>query len=127
MAIWGGVRDYLCSTYEAQGDDESLTLVFNVSEGRTQLVIVHPAAEEYDHAHVRFFSPFATVDQVTPQQITALTYNTSLGVASFGEWFGFLHIAFLADLDPGEVELALQMVTMYADRAEQQLGLGDEL
>ena len=63
MAIWGGVRDYLCSTYEAKGDDESLTLVFNVSEGRTQLVIVHPAAEEYDHAHVRFFSPFATVDQ----------------------------------------------------------------
>ena len=130
MATWRELVGYLSSNYDInQPDPTTVSLVFNVGGGRSQLVLVFGVAlDDPDIAHAAFFSAFAEEGQISAQQLVAcLNDSNALGVAKIGSYYGYMNVAPLANLDANEIEWPLGLVTKAADMRENSLGLGDKL
>ena len=128
MATWAEVTTYIKSNYRIQNETESaLTMVFDTGSGRSQLIIVMGVEGASDLSAVRFFSPFAKVDQISAQQFTGLADGTIFGLAAMAGMYGLVHNAFLANLDASEIETPLAFLTAGADAIEKSFGLGDAL
>lgn len=130
MATWREVENYLTSNYRTEKVGPSIIkLVFDLGNGRSQVIIVEGLAlDEAEDAIVSFMSPFAKIDQITPQQlVNQMTGNSGLGVAVIGDWYALKNVAPLMNLDANEIEWPLLFVTNIADIWEKELGLGDDL
>lgn len=128
MATWLEVKDFIKSNYRIQSEtDGTLTLVFDSESGRSQLVIVMGIDGVGDLSSVRFFSPFARVDQIGPAQFANLARESVFGLAAVGDYYGLVHIALLENLDASEITTPLGHLTGQADGIERNLGLGDDL
>jgi len=130
MATWREVENYLTSNYQLEKlGPELLSLVFSVGNGRSQIVFVEGVAlDDPENAIVSFASPFAKVDQITPQQlVNCMKDNTAIGVAVLADMYMLKNVAPLQNLDANEIEWPLSFVTGFADELERSLGLGDDL
>ena len=106
-----------------------MKLVFGLEDGRSQMVFVAGLAlDDPDDAIVSFISPFARTDQLSPQGLVdCMVNNNALGVAIIGDWYALKNVAPLANLDANEIEWPLAYVTIFADKLERELNLGDDL
>ena len=130
MATWRELVGYLSSNYKIeQLDSETIKLLFNTGNGRSQVVLVFGVAlDNPELAHAAFFSPFAKNDQITPQQLVAVLADSNLlGIAQVGDYYGYMNVSLLANLDANEIEWPMNLVTDFADERERMLGLGDDL
>lgn len=126
MATWLEVQNFIKANYRIQNETvDSFELVFNTSGNRSQLVAVRRTASGSDLECLMFWSPFATVDQISSNQLVALTEDLVLGVGRLGKFLVVKHFAFLQDLDASEINKAFILVSGEADDAEKRLGLGD--
>lgn len=127
MATWQEVKNFIHTNYVVSNEEGNLlVLQFQTEGGRSQLVFVSGFDSADELSSVRFFSPFARVDQISPAQFAQLASNTIFGVAEVADMYGFVHNSFLADLDASEIHVPMNAVTMLADQVERQLGLGDD-
>lgn len=128
MATWQEVKDFIRSNYVVSSEEGSLmVLQFETDRGRSQLIFVGGIENASELSSVRFFSPFARVDQISPAQFAQLASGSVFGLAESAGMYGFVHNSFLADLDASEINVPMVAVTMNADQVERQLGLGDSL
>jgi len=128
MATWPEVKDFIRSNYVVASEDGNLMrLEFNAGNGRTQLIFVMGVDTGDEFASVRFFSPFAQEGDISPSQFLELARNTTFGLAETAGLLGYVHNAFLADLDASEINVPMVAVTGFADQTERRLGLGDKL
>lgn len=128
MATWQEVKNFIHTNYVVSNEQGNLlALEFQTDRGRSQLVFVSGIEGSDDLNSVRFFSPFARVDQISPAQFAQLASNAIFGLAEQADLYGFVHNAFLADLDASEIHVPMNYITMLADQVERQLGLGDNL
>jgi len=129
VATWTEVENYLTSNYKTEKKDNSIIqLVFNVGNGRSQLVFVEGHSLDHDDAFITFVSPFAKVDQLTPQEVvTVMSIEGNLGVTIFAGYYVLTNAAPLKNLDTNEIAWPLFYVTEFADIVERALGLGDDL
>lgn len=130
MATWREVENYLSSTYKVEKIDSAIIkLIFDLGNGRSQLVFVEGLAlDDPEDAIISVFSPFAKVNEISPQQlVNAMSSNSAIGVAIIGDWYTLKNVAPLQNLDANEIEWPLLFVTNFADQLEQSLGLGDDL
>lgn len=128
MATWREVESYLSSHYIIEKIGPSIIkLVFDVGNGRSQVVTVEGLALDGEHAVVSFASPFARVGQITPQQlVNQMSNNNALGVVMIGDMYALANVAPLQNLDANEIEWPLLYVTNIADIWERELGQGDD-
>lgn len=130
MATWREVENYLSSNYQVEKIDSNLIkIVFGVGDGRSQLIFVSGMLlDAGEDAFVSFASPFARVDQITPQQLAnCMAENPAASFARLGDLYMLRNIAPLNNLDANEIEWPLKWVTVMADQLERSLGLGDDL
>ncbi len=128
MATFLEVKNYIKSNFQIQSEEDTfLTMVFNTGNGRSQLVLVMGVEGAGEMSSVRFFSPFARVDQISPAQFANLAEGTVFGLAQMADLYGVVHNAFLENLDESEITTPLMAVTSSADAFEKSLGLGDDL
>ena len=130
MATWRELVGYLSSNYKIeQPDSETIKLLFDTGNGRSQMVLIFGVAlDNPELAHAAFFSAFAKNDQITPQQLVAVLADSNLlGIAQVGDYYGYMNVSLLANLDANEIEWPMNLVTDFADERERMLGLGDDL
>jgi hypothetical protein len=126
MATWLEVQNFVKANYQIQNETiDNLELVFNTGDNRSQLVVVHRSGKGMDLECLIFWSPFATVDQISSSQLVSVTEDLALGVGRMGKFLVVKHLAFLEDLDVSEINKAFLLVASEADDAEKRLGLGD--
>ena len=128
MATWREVENYLSSNYQIEKIDHNVVSInFGLNDGRSQLTFISGhLLDDAEDAFVSFSSPFARVDQISPQQLANCMADTQTGsFARFGDWYVLRHNAPLGNLDANEIEWPLKWVTVMADLTERSLGLGD--
>lgn len=103
-----------------------MRLEFDTGGGRSQLVFVMGVDTGDDFSSVRFFSPFAKEGDISPSQFLELARNATFGLAETAGMLGYVHNAFLADLDASEINVPMMAITGFADQTERRLGLGDK-
>lgn len=128
VATWADVKNYITSNYIIQNDNgNSLSLLFNIGDNRSQLVFVMGIDGAGDMSSARFFSPFANRADISPAQFANLAEDAVFGLAALGDYYGVVHNAFLANIDSTEIDTPMTAVTSFADQIEKRLGLGDAL
>jgi hypothetical protein len=130
MASWRELVGYLGSNYKIdQPDTSTISLIFDQGNGRSQAVFIFGVLlDDPELAHAAFFSAFAKVDQISPQQLAAVLSDSNLlGIAKVGDYYGYMNVSLLANLDANEIEWPMTLVTDFADERERMLGLGDNL
>lgn len=135
MANWRDVIGYMRARYKISdefrndaGDVTSLKLVFNLPDGRSQLVLV--AVEALDDGReewVTIESPFARIDAVDLRAVIQEAGNKVCGgLGTLGDLLTFKHSAPLANLDNNELERPLELVIGTADHLERRFSGGDD-
>lgn len=128
MATWAEIKNFIRQNYIVSAEEgNTLKLEFNVDANRSQLVFVMGLDTGDEYATVRFFSAFATKDDLSPTQFMEIAKDPIYGVAEFGGLLGYMHNALMADIDASEISLPLNLITAVADETEKSLGLGDRL
>lgn len=128
MATWSEVKNYIRSNYIVAAEDSGfMRLQFDTGDARSQVIYVMGIETGDEMASVRFFSPFAQVDDISPSQLVEVVRGAIFGVAEIADLYGHVHSSFLADLDASEIHVPMSAVTSEADRTERLLGLGDRL
>lgn len=128
MVTWHEVKEFIRRNYVVSSEQGNLlALEFQTDRGRSQLMFVSGIEGSNDLDSVRFFSPFARTDQISPAQFAQLASDAIFGLAEQADFYGFVHNAFLADLDASEIHVPMNYITALADQVERQLGLGDDL
>jgi len=128
MATWSEVKDFIRTNFTVAFEDANLMrLQFDAGNGRSQLIVVMGLETGDEFSSVLFFSPFAQEGQISPSQFLELARNTTFGLAVVAGLMGYVHNAFLADLDASEIRIPMLAVTGIADQTERRLGLGDRL
>ena len=123
MATWASVENYIKANYKvAEQDGSILTLLFDMGGGRSQMMMVTTAG-----ALVQFVSPFATLGQISIEQVFAAIRAESivLGISGVGGTLMVTHSQLLETADAEEIDMGLQLVAETADLLERTLGLGD--
>ena len=128
MATWQEVQTFIHANYKAiVVNADLLRLEFDLGNGRSQNIFVGHAGEGTDMDCLRFSSPFATEDAITPAQFAQVCEGAIFGATKIGNLYAFVHIALLEGLDANEITVPMAWVTHQADEAERNLGLGDRI
>lgn len=121
MATKQDAINYLIENYELEDlGDDSFKMLFNLDEGRSQLVFVGVFDEI-----MTIDSPFATTDDINANIAFKLGEDSILGIKKFGETYALRHIVPLEDVDASEIDLGLGFTARAADALEAQVG-GDK-
>lgn len=124
MASWFELRNFIESNYRISNiDGNTLTLLFETDDNRSQLVFV--TGVDMDRGIAIFSSPFAKTSDISPQQFAACSENTFLGLRRLGDLYAVVHLVPLENADASEVDWAMVFVASAADDLERSLGLGD--
>jgi len=129
MATWDDLLGYLHANYKFREEQPGLiTLVFDVGEGRSQLVllsrqVLNGGSEEW----VGISSPFAEVGQVSLQRALEAAGDLVVGGAGIvGTHVVLKHAVPLADMSVDEFERPLMLLMHSADDLERQIFGGDK-
>lgn len=123
MATAAEAKQFIEANYnlEVLGDG-NFKIIFSGDSGRTQLVFV-----DINDINVQVYSPFATVEDVTPKQALAANAEYGIGMQLLGNYYVVKHYMFLADLDADEILEGLRLVAGIADDLEKELVGTDNL
>lgn len=121
MSQWQALRDYIFSNYKVQKDrGEFVQLVFEIDEGRTQLVQVQYMTLQNGEEWARVESPIGLMSQL---DLTALLQSTSGlvcgGLGCQEDLVTFRDAFPLANLDVNEFVAPLKLVVGTADNLER--------
>lgn len=124
MATWETVKSYLASKYQVQLlDGDKLKLVFNLDQGRSQVVIVTWAGRTASLASwVDFHSPLGDLSDVDLAAAVTATEGYVGGGISTMAGLATLRVSVpLENLDRNEIEDPLELVCLAGDALEQKL------
>lgn len=123
MATKQQAMDYMISKHDfSQIDDSLLRGLFEVSDGRSQVVTAW-----FGERFVSFSSPFASTNDVTAKQALDAASETLLGIQIIDDHYCVYHLAPLADLDESEILDAISLTAISGDNLERSLVGGDDL
>jgi hypothetical protein len=125
MADWSSLRGYIMGKYKVAKDDvDTLTLVFDTADGRSQQVLV----SDIGNGWAQISTAVCDESQIEPR--AALVRNSELRIGALALVDGgpivFQHSFPLANLDVAEFEEPLAMVVNYGDQLERELSGGDK-
>ena len=127
MATWSELQQYVTRNYPVQTQtDNSIVLVYNTADDRTQLVVLWRRTL-MDDEWVEIESPVAKLDGIEP--LEALREAGKLvcgGLIATDDMLTLRHAAPLVNLDTNELEAPLAAVTLAADLLEKALTGKDE-
>ncbi|MGA8745936.1 MAG: hypothetical protein WB507_08730 [Solirubrobacterales bacterium] len=128
MADWNALHRYIKSEYKIASDDlNSVKLIFNLDNNRTQLVVVEKAGEVGDSEWAVISTAVCDENQINPKD--ALIRSSQMVVGGLALVDGgpviFRHSIRLAELDPGEFEEPLRVAAVFGDKLEQELSGAD--
>lgn len=123
MASQQEAINFIKSNFVTETYNDGLKLIFDLDEGRSQLVFVF-----VDEFKVQYLSPFASIDDVTPKQALEANSEFSVGMQIVdNHLYVVKHVAPLADLDASEIAEGFELVANIADQLEKKLVGGDKL
>ncbi|HEX8086531.1 MAG TPA: hypothetical protein VF529_19745 [Solirubrobacteraceae bacterium] len=127
MADWNSLRNYIKGKYKIAEDNlDSLKLVFEVEDGRSQVAIVSKLG---DTGWVGISTAVCRESEIDPRD--ALRRNAGMTVGGLALIDAgiviFRHSFPLANLDPDEFEEPLFVVVQYGDQLERELSGGGDL
>ena len=123
MAEWASVEKYIKQNYVVSDQDGNwLFLDFDMGQGRGQRVMITTTGNL-----IQFLSPFATLDEVSIEQVFAAMRAESIpfGVTSVNAMLLITHSQLLDTADQEEVDFGIGLVTDWADRLERILSRED--
>jgi len=123
MAEWASVEQYIKQKYVvSQQDGNWLFLDFDMGQGRGQRVMITTTGDL-----IQFLSPFATLDDVSIEQVFAAMRAESIlfGITGVQDMLLVTHSQLLDTADQEEVDFGIQLVTDSADRLERLLSRQD--
>jgi hypothetical protein len=128
MADWNALRNYIKAEYKVSGDDlNSLKLLFDVENGRSQLVIVEKIGELGNSEWALISTAVCAEGDIDPRE--ALVKNSEMIVGGLALVDGgpviFRHSIRLADLDPAEFDEPLKVAAAFGDKLERELSTAD--
>ena len=126
MDVWLEIRTYLAENFPVlnASDADSITVLIDVNEGRTQHVFVRESGD-----YLAISSMVAQTSQVSPDRMMRATQSPDLvlGVRMLDDAYFASTMIPVGDLDTGELLTAMFLVATSADVLERELGLGDAL
>jgi len=128
MADWNALHRYIKSEYKVASDEiNSVKLIFNLDNDRSQLVVVEKAGEVGDSEWAVVSTAVCGENEINPK--AALMRSSQMVVGGLALVEGgpviFRHSIRLADLDPGEFEEPLKLAAIFGDKLEQELSGAD--
>jgi hypothetical protein len=126
MADWNDLRRYIKSTYKIAEDNiNSMTLLFNVDDNRSQAVMVS-SIDNSGWASIS--TAVCTEHDIDARQ--ALARNSTMivgGLALLDDGTVIFRLSFpLGNLDPDEFEEPLHVAVGFGDRLERELTGGSD-
>ncbi|WEO76466.1 hypothetical protein BJQ94_13980 [Cryobacterium sp. SO2] len=120
MASWLQLKSYIGSNYQISADDgDLLKLLFSTGNGRSQMVLVSHSTTGTGVEFAIIASPVATVGTVELNSLLREVSEYSVGgVVIYGDMLMIRHSVPLADLDAGDFDAPLVLVTGAADAVE---------
>ncbi len=128
MANWDTVKSFLVSNYKCEPfGDSGLKLVFNIRDGRSQVVLVDWAGKSEESARwVSFASPIGSVDEVNLKAAATMAASYVLGGITVESGIAFVRTSVpLENLDRNEIVQPMEVLVDVADTIELQLTGGD--
>lgn len=123
MATKSEVVEYIKANFAySEHTNDFLKVVFNVSEGRSQLVYV--TVNDFD---IQFKSIFGTTKNLSPLQALEANADYSLGIQLDGELYMVKHVALIHNLQWDQVRDGFHLVAEIADLLERSLSSDDIL
>jgi hypothetical protein len=130
MASWTDLKQYIQNNYKiADERDDMIKLIFETGGLRSQVVIVwHVQLAGSGEHWIQIESPFGELGSLDLAAALNAVGNTVCGGMSLvgGQLVTFRHSVPLDDINIGEFEAPLAMVTSTADKLEQALTGGDK-
>lgn len=126
MASWSELRRFIHSKFKAEDVSPTLTrLVFDVSDGRSQLVLVRSVGNDTLGQWASVESPFGRVGTTDLMgACREIADNVVGGIAVVDDVIVLRDTFPLADLSPEEFLMPLRMVSAAADLLERAYGDG---
>lgn len=124
MATWVTVKDYLTSQYRCRPfDDDGLKLVFDIGEGRSQVVLVLPAGPSgQEPSWVDFHSPLGDLEGLDVVRAVRATHEWVAGGISALAGIATVRVSVpLENLDQNEIEEPMRVVCVAGDEMERRL------
>ena len=124
MATTAETLSHIKSIYRTEevGSSGILKAVFETDDGRSQVVFLF--VDEYK---IQIASPFAKTSQITDAQAFEVSLDSPFGVGKLADFYVVRNTVQIADLDPSEVTIGVELTMLIADGFEKELGLGDDL
>lgn len=124
MATWNDLRNYITSKYKIKDDQGNLLrLGFNLDGGRAQDILIVDGGKIMDSDWAVVETAVAEQGQISPRDL--LVHNAGLKAGTLGVYDNgivvFRYSVRLNDLDAGEIEDALRIVTLTGDEFESIL------
>lgn len=128
MSTWQDVKRYIYSNYQVSSESDDgvlLTLVFNTSLGRSQMVhlVSAPGAN-----YMAIGSPIGPANEIDANHLLDISEssgNKDMGIRKVGDFYMVVAVVMLEDLNGPELEVPMRWATIEADQYEQALGRGD--
>jgi hypothetical protein len=129
VANWDALHRYIKSEYKVSEDNlNSVKLIFDVDEQRSQLVMVHRAGELDGSEWAIISTAVCDEGDVAPREALIKSADMIVGgLALIDEGpIIFRHAIRLQDLDPAEFEEPLRIAVLFGDRLEKELTGADK-
>ena len=117
MATKQQAIDFMNSKYKTEvlGDGNLFKLIFNVDDGRSQIVYA-----EFNEHFICFSSPFASTEDMTGKQALAAAEDWLCGIRVIGDFYYVRNVAPLENLDESELADNMMRVAVAADKIEEK-------
>lgn len=128
MADWNALRNYIKSEYKVSSDDlNSLKLLFDLGNGRSQLVVVEKIGDLGNSEWALISTAVCAESDIDPRDALVKSGEMIVGGLALidGGPVIFRHSIRLADLDPAEFDEPLGVAAAFGDKLEQELSTAD--
>jgi hypothetical protein len=121
MATWQEVQHFIKSNYKIVSDDGSLIMMdFSSDDGRSQLVGISNPGGEW----MRFMSIVGEKSDINVERL--FEESKVFGVTTTDNVYMLVHNQLLETVDSAEINKALSLLTMAADRVEKAVTNGGD-
>lgn len=126
MTTWAEVKTYVHNKYKVEDvNEELMRLIFNLQNGRTQLVYIHHSFNE-SAQWIRINSPIGKVADLNVASAARIASEKIVGgIIIIGDFVYLTNAMPLENLDGNEVDEPLGRVMSTADEMERNLVGGD--
>lgn len=126
MTTWAEVKTYVHNKYKVEDvNDDLMRLIFNLDNGRTQLVYIEHAFNE-SAQWIKINSPIGKVSDLNVASAARIASEKIVGgIIIIGDFVYLTNAMPLENLDGNEVDEPLGRVMSIADEMERNLVGGD--